>query len=331
MSLITRCPACATMFKVVPDQLRISDGWVRCGQCAEVFDAAGHMQQAEPLAAAGPAVAAGVQEPAVMGSSAELVEANDAAAASSGAMLAGKPGNGSPWQAGPGVDDLPEPEPEPVPEGTPQTPSLDPLLHAGPSVDLLAGEAVTDLPFPGDPADEVSPDVSFVRDARRRLFWSRPWVRVALWSGCVLATLTLVLQFVWREHDRLAAAVPETRAGLEIFCAYAGCRLAAPRQMESLVIDGSSFGKTRANLYRLNATLRNSAPYGIATPFLELSLTDTQDQAVIRKVLSPAEFNLSASSSLPGGGERSVSMTLMLSGDGPTGRIAGYRLLAFYP
>ena len=27
------------MFKVVPDQLRISEGWVRCGQCAEIFDA----------------------------------------------------------------------------------------------------------------------------------------------------------------------------------------------------------------------------------------------------------------------------------------------------
>ena len=40
MSMITRCPACATAFRVVPDQLRISDGWVRCGHCAEVFDAA---------------------------------------------------------------------------------------------------------------------------------------------------------------------------------------------------------------------------------------------------------------------------------------------------
>ena len=39
MSLITRCPACGTMFKVVPDQLKISEGWVRCGHCAEVFDA----------------------------------------------------------------------------------------------------------------------------------------------------------------------------------------------------------------------------------------------------------------------------------------------------
>ncbi|HEY3047594.1 MAG TPA: zinc-ribbon domain-containing protein, partial [Polaromonas sp.] len=39
MSLITRCPACGTMFKVVTDQLKVSQGWVRCGQCAEVFDA----------------------------------------------------------------------------------------------------------------------------------------------------------------------------------------------------------------------------------------------------------------------------------------------------
>ncbi|HWT19832.1 MAG TPA: zinc-ribbon domain-containing protein, partial [Variovorax sp.] len=39
MSLVTRCPACATTFKVVRDQLRISDGWVRCGRCSHVFDA----------------------------------------------------------------------------------------------------------------------------------------------------------------------------------------------------------------------------------------------------------------------------------------------------
>ena len=44
MSLITRCPACGTMFKVVPDQLRISEGWVRCGHCADVFDATAHLQ-----------------------------------------------------------------------------------------------------------------------------------------------------------------------------------------------------------------------------------------------------------------------------------------------
>src|SRR3569623_3360475 len=39
MGLITRCPACGSMFKVVADQLKISEGWVRCGHCAEIFDA----------------------------------------------------------------------------------------------------------------------------------------------------------------------------------------------------------------------------------------------------------------------------------------------------
>ena len=37
MSLATRCPTCGTIFRVVQDQLKVSEGWVRCGQCHEVF------------------------------------------------------------------------------------------------------------------------------------------------------------------------------------------------------------------------------------------------------------------------------------------------------
>lgn len=40
MTLATRCPACHTTFKVVRDQLRLAEGWVRCGRCDEVFLAA---------------------------------------------------------------------------------------------------------------------------------------------------------------------------------------------------------------------------------------------------------------------------------------------------
>jgi predicted Zn finger-like uncharacterized protein len=39
MSMITRCPACDTAFRVQPDQLAVRDGQVRCGQCSTVFDA----------------------------------------------------------------------------------------------------------------------------------------------------------------------------------------------------------------------------------------------------------------------------------------------------
>jgi predicted Zn finger-like uncharacterized protein len=39
MSLATRCTACGTIFRVVQDQLKVSEGWVRCGRCQEVFNA----------------------------------------------------------------------------------------------------------------------------------------------------------------------------------------------------------------------------------------------------------------------------------------------------
>ena len=38
MSLITRCPVCATTFKVQRGQLAAHGGTVRCGKCAAVFD-----------------------------------------------------------------------------------------------------------------------------------------------------------------------------------------------------------------------------------------------------------------------------------------------------
>ena len=66
-------------------------------------------------------------------------------------------------------------------------------------------------------------------------------------------------------------------------------------------------------------------------PALELTLTDTQDQAVVRRVLMPAE--LGAASGRDRGRLRVVRLASALA-VAPTAtgdRIAGYRLLAFYP
>ena len=39
MSLATRCSTCGTAFRIVQDQLKVSEGWVRCGRCNAVFNA----------------------------------------------------------------------------------------------------------------------------------------------------------------------------------------------------------------------------------------------------------------------------------------------------
>lgn len=41
MSWVVRCPACATSYQVVSDQIKIAQGWLRCGQCQHVFDSTG--------------------------------------------------------------------------------------------------------------------------------------------------------------------------------------------------------------------------------------------------------------------------------------------------
>jgi predicted Zn finger-like uncharacterized protein len=65
MSFTTRCPTCGTMFRVVADQLKISEGWVRCGHCADVFDATLYLEAWGGAKPPAPASAAPLSTPAV--------------------------------------------------------------------------------------------------------------------------------------------------------------------------------------------------------------------------------------------------------------------------
>lgn len=54
MTLATRCPTCGTVFRVVQDQLRVSQGWVRCGRCSEAFNALESMVEVPTVLAPDP-------------------------------------------------------------------------------------------------------------------------------------------------------------------------------------------------------------------------------------------------------------------------------------
>ena len=51
MSLVTRCPVCATAFRVQREQLGARGGKVRCGKCGQIFDGVASLVEegAEPL------------------------------------------------------------------------------------------------------------------------------------------------------------------------------------------------------------------------------------------------------------------------------------------
>ena len=305
MSLITRCPACGTMFKVVPDQLRISEGWVRCGQCAEIFDATANLQEPEVTPAP---TAAPLPAPPPAATRAPVAP-------------------------------LPTEAPRaPVPETPPPAAAQPALAAEGP--DSIAAPPLYPW-FPSEVHDsqlqresriEEEPDldsVSFVRHARRQAVWRRPLVRFLLVLAMLLLAGLLALQYGVQERDRLAVVQPALRPWLQLACGPLRCEVQPPRQIDAIVIDSSSFSRLRGDAYRLGFSLRNQAAMPVAMPSIELTLTDSQDQPVIRSVLAPGAIG--AAEVLPATGESTSSVTVSVASNGSSARVAGYRLLAFYP
>jgi hypothetical protein len=64
-------------------------------------------------------------------------------------------------------------------------------------------------------------------------------------------------------------------------------------------------------------------------PAIELTVTDGQDQPIARRVLTPEDLGAGDGAIAPGG-EWSRAAGIVL-GAPATSRVAGYRLLAFYP
>ena len=327
------------MFKVVPDQLRISEGWVRCGHCSEVFDARSHFQPWSPAAQPPAASSAEAQErvaeaieaveealeevpppvkpsahqdavpvpvaqvPSISG----LPETAPEAPVSLGAML-----------VNPESDPLPLPDEEEVPHAvvTPVAPTQTYAVAQAPSVST-------------EPDSVLDEDVSFVREARRQAFWRQPLMRAVMAVSFLLLASVLVLQVAVHERDRLVALAPQLKPWLTRLCAPLDCTVEVPRQIESVVIDSSTFNKVRSDVFRLSFMLRNTSGLEVATPAVEITLTDMQDQPVVRRVFPPAEIG--AGVSMPPKGEWNAVLNMGVEAQGVAPRVSGYRLLAFYP
>jgi predicted Zn finger-like uncharacterized protein len=341
MSLITRCPACGTMFKVVADQLKISQGWVRCGHCAEVFDAATHLQ---PRAFQGAADAIGGADMPLPTDilDAALVAQPDAFSAVPQAPAPGE----APTQGEGPVAPVSRPEiqvslpPDLAVDVFASSASPEPLVFSVPA--QQAPQRDSSFGESEGPEHESVQDVSFVRDARRNAFWRRSAVRWSLGLAALVLSAVLLLQATLFQRNTLAAWQPWLSRGLQTLCKQLDCEINPPQLIESVVIDSSSFNKIGTDTYRLKVMIKNAGAMALAMPSLELTLTDTQDQALLRRVLTPGELG-ATSDTLAAGAEFSGVVAIEISTPGPGAagasapqpsgplRIAGYRVLAFYP
>ena len=340
MSLATRCSSCGTVFRVAQDQLKVSEGWVRCGRCDGVFNALEGLfdldrelppewdeSMATPAAASAPAAGGlrnagdsetaqpatgpifGLPPSAIDGLLADPIDAHLF-------RKRGAEGDRSPAVQVDARDRLEFSDARFDSDLFPENTSLpDTTL-----VEVLTTDA-GELPLE---SESQQPD--FLRRANRRGRWRSAPARFALVALSALAALALVLQAAYHFRDALAVQWPATRPALAAWCRSAGCAIEAPRRIDDVSVESTAL--TRAigfDAFVLSVTLRSRSHVALAMPSIDLSLTDGNGRLVARRTLSPRDFG--AASVLQPGAEAPLQVML----NAGNFRVAGYTVEIFYP
>ena len=316
MSLATRCAKCGTVFRVVQDQLKVSEGWVRCGRCSDVFNALEGLFDLERGAA--PA-----WTPSQRGALGLLPVGPDELAAQT-------------------ASDDSVPEYDPASEVTEDT-QIDTRADSQVETRLLEAEDRDDdgthysdgfeLDRPGDDEPDLvpappAPTPEFMRRADNAARWHRPRVRLSLMVAAALLVLLLAAQVALLRHDEFAARWPESRPALELLCGVRDCRIEPLRRLDGLAVESSGLAQLgNATLYRLQVSLRNRDALPLLTPALDLTLTDTRGDVVARRVLRQADFETATPLTLDAGAEVTLQAVL----DTGERRVSGYSVEIFYP
>jgi predicted Zn finger-like uncharacterized protein len=174
-------------------------------------------------------------------------------------------------------------------------------------------------------------------DYASRFSWQdkRERRRVPGWIfGMSVPVLVLLFagQALFHFRDAIAAHWPNTKPALIRLCAAAGCQVRALRDVAALSIEASDLQADPAHkgLLILSATIRNRAPYPLAYPYIELTLSDAQDQPVVRRAFAPNEY-ISGAADPETGIVGNTELPVKLFIDASATTQAGYQVYLFYP
>jgi predicted Zn finger-like uncharacterized protein len=318
--MLTRCPACATGFRITPEQLKARQGKVRCGECQHVFSALDTLIEEPGSAPHRGAPATVPSESPKFELLPEIVE--DPTRVNQWDSISSHPVTGPEEE---GATDVATAAVLPLDNGfaaKAQTPLL--IDDREPSA-VSPAPTFLDVFDVGEPAAaKLEPDLHEDEPASQRRW---PWI-----VGSTLAFIALVLQAILHFRVELAVLSPGLRPALETACAQLGCQVDLPRNIELVSIESSDLHPDPAHEKQLTltTTLKNRAPFAQTWPHLELTLTDATDRPLARRTLAPADYlpkdaNISAGFA----SRREFVASLAIRPDGLAA--SGYRLYLFYP
>lgn len=139
----------------------------------------------------------------------------------------------------------------------------------------------------------------------------------------------LLAQATYHFRSEIVIALPSSRPLLVAMVESLGTTIPLPQHAELVSIETSDLQADtgHSGTFLLQATLRNRAVYAQAYPFIELSLTDTQDIAIARRIFSPQEYLPVRDQSFAANSDTALRLRI----EARNISAAGYRLYVFYP
>jgi predicted Zn finger-like uncharacterized protein len=347
MALATRCPNCHALFRVAADQLKLRGGLVRCGACGHVFDATGTLSYIDDATLSAPARSAA---PAVGAVIAAIRRAETTASESLSAH-----GVALPPAAPTAVQtdtDLPSPAERSVPEVAAAVPADASARHllpaAGPpgipeesgdgaaasriEEEHAGAEESAESAF-ADPAPPVAEPATpeFLRQADAETKRRRS---VLFGIGAFLLAIVLLAQLAAAFRAEILVKLPQARPALAGLCKVFRCTVGWPARGELLAVVGSELqALPDTGAFELTAVVRNRGNTTLALPAIELTLSDTLNRTVARKVFAPADYlagEVDPQARLLAGLEAGADLTVRIAFEARGVNAAGFVVYPFY-
>ena len=101
----------------------------------------------------------------------------------------------------------------------------------------------------------------------------------------------LLAQASYLLRDMIAAMYPASKDTLVTLCSYAKCQIKLPAQIDALSYEADELHSLpHENTFELGLLLHNRSNLPQQWPNIELTLKNTQKQAILRRVVTPNEY-----------------------------------------
>jgi len=304
MNYITSCPACETQFLLSTEHLKAHRGKVQCGHCEHIFNAKNRLTE----------ISDDIHSPSEYQASIEAHDSNVTQA----------------------IDEKPISEVLNVALGA--VPNLD-------NLDDLETDKKSNDPYIVNTNTASQPDIIevydvdqinapiYIDDLSTNPKFEKPKIKVNVWLilfGLILAILA-GLQSVYYLRTSISADYPQYKPYLVQACAALKCEIDLPKNLDFFVLDDSDMQEDyeHKNVIKFSSQLINNAPYAQAYPNIEVTLTDTADQPVLRRTIKPSEY-LTSEINVDAGINSGEELRIKLSINVADIAVAGYRILLLY-